>query len=324
MVKASLSSLRSTMLPRTAFSTSVTLSWPAASARRPAARGTCRLNSCARRDHQHQERSRTLPTRCRNTNDALRRPPASVAGSLVRRARAECGCPARAFGSCAECGGSDSCGRTGRGGATSTDCSSDGPGSAGVCGAARCCASTARVPGRPRRWRQADLRQVRAHASGPAGGRHAGTGTAGGPQRSTAPVLPRDAAHPARRAPRAPLRARAASAIGRRRASGQADGTSRGSTTRGAGGGGGAGGRPRAAECSAAAAERPRPVWACRPRSSCPTDPAPGARCPSTESCRGCARTRRARARPAPRGRRARALPSAAAEPDSISRAWPS
>ncbi|SHU74189.1 Uncharacterised protein [Mycobacteroides abscessus subsp. abscessus] len=45
MVNANLLPARSTIVPRSAFSVSVTLSCPEASARRPAARGPCRVNS---------------------------------------------------------------------------------------------------------------------------------------------------------------------------------------------------------------------------------------------------------------------------------------
>ena len=76
--------------PRTAWSTSVTLSWLAASARRPSARGTWRLNNCAAATISTRKMA-ALPTRCRNTNDALRRPP-SDAGVRVRRDRAERSC----------------------------------------------------------------------------------------------------------------------------------------------------------------------------------------------------------------------------------------
>ena len=87
MVKASWSLLRSTMLPRTAFATSVTLSCPAAWARRAARFGHLQDEQLHHRDHASAPKMTALPARCRNTNDAPR-VPASTSWR-VRRSRAE-------------------------------------------------------------------------------------------------------------------------------------------------------------------------------------------------------------------------------------------
>jgi hypothetical protein len=67
---------------------------------------------------------------------------------------------------------------------------------------------------------------------------------------------------------------------------------------------------PPAGACSAVAGRRPERVWVYRPRASYPTDPAPGARCPATGSCRGCGPPRPGQAQPVPRAPDVPALPS--------------
>src|ERR1700733_33053 len=91
MVYASCWLLRSTMLPRTAFDTSVTLSCPAAWARSFGALVTCRANNCAAATSISTKMTE-LPARCGKTNDAPR-VPASTAWR-VRRSRAEWPCAA--------------------------------------------------------------------------------------------------------------------------------------------------------------------------------------------------------------------------------------
>src|ERR1700757_4446474 len=86
MVNASRSLLRSIMLPRAAFSTSVTLSWPAAWARRVGASVTCKMNNCTAATSINTKMT-TLPARCRKTNDAPRVPTST--SWRVRRSRAE-------------------------------------------------------------------------------------------------------------------------------------------------------------------------------------------------------------------------------------------
>ena len=87
MVNASWSLLRSTMLPRTAFSTSVTLSCPAAWARSAGASVTCRMNNCtAATSDQHQDDrvAGTMPEHERRTAGP------HFHDWRVRRSRAEC------------------------------------------------------------------------------------------------------------------------------------------------------------------------------------------------------------------------------------------
>ena len=86
MVKASWSLLRSTMLPRTALATSVTLSCPAAWARKAGAFVTCKRNNCTAAT-TISTRITALPARCRNTNDAPRAPTST--NCRVRRSVAE-------------------------------------------------------------------------------------------------------------------------------------------------------------------------------------------------------------------------------------------
>ena len=75
------------MLPRTAFSTSVTLSWPAAWARSVGASVTCRTNNWTAATTIKIPMT-AFPARCRKTNDAPRVP--ACTSCRVRRSRAEC------------------------------------------------------------------------------------------------------------------------------------------------------------------------------------------------------------------------------------------
>ena len=86
MVNASCWLLRSTMLPRTAFETSVTLSCPAAWARSFGALVTCRANNWAAATSISTKMT-ALPARCRKTKDAPRVPTSTTC--RVRRSRAE-------------------------------------------------------------------------------------------------------------------------------------------------------------------------------------------------------------------------------------------
>ena len=235
----------------------------------------------------------TLPARWRNTNDALRKP-LSVTGMRVR-ARARGALLARL---CAVClAGPRACLRL-----------APATGIAAVSPAAR----TGAVPASGRRSGRAARPRARRAARR---GRHGAGGCAGSAACGTVGR---------RREPTAARRgATGARQFGTRncRAGGVCGGTADGDLARVDDPGRGRwraaqAERPRAAGCSAAAAEHPQRVWACRPRSSYPRGPAPGARCHATGSCRGRGPPRPARARPAPRARRVPALPSAAAAPD--------
>ena len=199
-----------------------------------------------------------LPVRCRNTNDALRKPfsaagrasavPAPNAPAWVEPC-APSACPGR-----------------------DPDCRR------GSCG------GPGRRPGRGRLRRTASAAQRALRA----GRRRRGTRqSAGGPGLSGCPVAACGTSTTRRRCQR---RCRCA---GRRRLdprqrSGRQRGrggmrtvTSRGSTTRGAAGAAAQADPPPAAACSAVAGRCPERAWGFRPRPSYPTDPARGARCPA-------------------------------------------
>ncbi len=246
-----------------------------------------------------------LPARCRNTKDALRKPVSVYRRPGATRAGRPSLTGARLLGSC---GRADRCRGSRRG-------AGDGRGDRAelLRGRRRGGCDRLRIdrlrPGQRsgqwrRQWRGQRRRlwllRVRARVARRwlrAGCRVAAPPTGRLPDRAQAPALP--AGHV--RAPGRPSREDrrpAAVPAGSRRSVPAAPGCR------------------REAACSAAVAERLRPVWEYRPRSSCLPDPVRGGRCRGTGSCRGRGRTRRGRVRPGPRARRARGLPSAATAPD--------
>ena len=313
------------MLPRTAFSTSVTLSCPAACARSPAARGTCRENSWAAATNSTRKMT-TLPVRCRNAKDETAEPiSAALSGArgtrraalLLRLFRGFLRRPwrlLRGLRGVPRPGGS--CRRSGHG-----------------AGAVRPPAPAGRRDGSGSRCR-------RAGAAGAAGaGASAGTGTITRP--GTRSERTRDRA-PVRltvsRADRRPDRRGAVTCgidrgidggrcrrrridrrpVRRRR---------RGADPHGPFGGarrpGRAAGR-RAAWRSAAAGAPLRRAWACRRRTSCPPGPARGARCRGTGSCPGSGPLRQAPARPGPRAPARSSASFCCSSASLVWRAWPS